>query len=321
MTVLDEKEKTFPYVSIVVPVFNGEKTIRKCIKSLLAQNYPMQKREILVVDNNSTDKTVEFASQFPVRILFEKEVQGSYAARNLGIKHSKGQIIAFTDATCRAEKDWLKNLIVGFNSKEVGCVGGILMSERSITFIQEFCHDIGTHKTKRDLQKESQLFVGGNVAIKKEVFEKLGLFDNFFVSGGDGEYSYRILLDRRFKIRFKENAKVYYSYRSNLKGLLKQAYKYGKGIAHFRLKYYGYSDMNKSISVLLNTAALIQQLTGILLIPRKIVREYMQRKNSIKAFAYPIIDKLHSLWFHAGIVMGLMKYRRQKRSYIPPLFP
>ncbi len=90
-----QKEKEFnPNVSIIVPVKNGATTIRELLESLMQIEYDRDKLEIIVVGGNSTDNTRKIASEYPVKILME-ERPGLNAARNTGIKHSKGEIIAF----------------------------------------------------------------------------------------------------------------------------------------------------------------------------------------------------------------------------------
>ena len=99
-----------PFISIIVPVYNGENIIGACLKSLLAQDYPKDKYEVIAVDNNSKDKTADIIKEYSVHYLFESKVQGSYAARNTGVRHAKGEILAFTDADCVADKGWLKKV-------------------------------------------------------------------------------------------------------------------------------------------------------------------------------------------------------------------
>ena len=88
-----------PFVSVIIPVLNGERTIRECLVSLLRVDYLPERGEILVVDNGSTDRTAEIINSFPVRYLGEERRGKSYA-RNRGIEASKGEILAFTDADC-----------------------------------------------------------------------------------------------------------------------------------------------------------------------------------------------------------------------------
>jgi glycosyltransferase involved in cell wall biosynthesis len=99
-----------PLASIIASVFNGEKSISKCIESPLSQDYPTDRYEIIVVDNNSTDRTAKIIQGYPTRYVFEDRSQNSYSARNTGVKCSKGDALAFFDTDQVGPRSWLKNL-------------------------------------------------------------------------------------------------------------------------------------------------------------------------------------------------------------------
>lgn len=118
----------WPSFSIIVPVCDGEENIASCLESLCGQEYPSDRFEIIVVDNNSRDHTSEVVRQYPVRCVLE-EKSGSYAARNTGARLAQGEILAFTDADCVADPNWLKSISHAFSDGEVrailGFAGGI----------------------------------------------------------------------------------------------------------------------------------------------------------------------------------------------------
>jgi len=227
-----------PFVSIIVPVYNAEKTIEKCIKSLLNQIYPKNKYEIIIVDNNSNDKTIEIIKKYLVKILKKTKIQSSYAARNKGIKNAKGEILAFTDADCIADKNWLKNGIKGFANKNVGCVAGEIKSSNPENYIEEYLAD------KKEL---SQLKISNefplpypktaNAFYKKEVFDKIGLFEEKWISGGDADLAWRMQLETNYKIKFAPNSIVYHKHRSTIKSMFGQCIKWGIGSSLLQKKY------------------------------------------------------------------------------------
>ena len=106
-----------PAVSIVVPARNAESTLRDCVTSLLRLDYPVQRREIIVVDNGSSDATSASIQDLPVTLLTERR-RGPSWARNAGIEASKGEIIAFTDADCIVTRGWLHGLVTAFQYEE-----------------------------------------------------------------------------------------------------------------------------------------------------------------------------------------------------------
>lgn len=96
-------------ISVIVPVKNGGRTIEKCLLSLTRQDYPSN--EIIIVDDGSTDNTAEILGRFTGIIsLTLPESRGPGYCRNLAIKTAKGELIAFTDADCVAEANWLSEL-------------------------------------------------------------------------------------------------------------------------------------------------------------------------------------------------------------------
>jgi glycosyltransferase involved in cell wall biosynthesis len=102
-------QQNLPFISVVVPVRNGEAMIGDCIESILACDYPGERHEVLVVDNASTDRTPEVVSEHPVRLLNEPQ-RGVSFARNRGIAESSGEILAFIDGDCLADPSWLREL-------------------------------------------------------------------------------------------------------------------------------------------------------------------------------------------------------------------
>src|SRR5262245_13454924 len=98
--------------TVIVAVYNGASTIEACVASLLALHYPRPDHEIIVVDNGSTDGTAAVLASFGdrVRVLTEP-TRGASAARNRGIRHARGRVIAFTDADCTVEPGWLAALV------------------------------------------------------------------------------------------------------------------------------------------------------------------------------------------------------------------
>lgn len=118
-------------VSVVVPIYNGEADLPGLIDCLRSQTYPSDQVEYLLVDNNSSDRTVEMLQTLAtdsIRPLSENQIQSSYAARNEGIRQAQGSIVAFTDADCRPEPQWLEELVKPFEDEAVGIVVGEIVS-------------------------------------------------------------------------------------------------------------------------------------------------------------------------------------------------
>jgi glycosyltransferase involved in cell wall biosynthesis len=110
-----------PFISVVIPVYNEERYIGACLDSLMQQIDPAN--EIIVVNNNSTDNTIEIAKQYPVRIVNEKK-QGMTPARNRGFNEARFEIIARTDADTILPPHWIKQIRESFTDRRLIAVSG-----------------------------------------------------------------------------------------------------------------------------------------------------------------------------------------------------
>jgi len=100
----------FPKITIVIPTFNEEQDLPHCLKSIFSQNYPKEKLDVIVVDDGSTDKTLEIAKKFGVRILYNG-TKDAEVGKMIGFKHAKGGLFMYFDADMRfASKTALKSL-------------------------------------------------------------------------------------------------------------------------------------------------------------------------------------------------------------------
>jgi glycosyltransferase involved in cell wall biosynthesis len=251
---MSKKNKNSNFISVIVPVYNEEKNIRFIIESLLCLNYPKNKYEIIVVDNNSKDNTSEIIKEFQVIYLCEKK-QSSYAARNKGIKESKGDILAFIDGDCIPDKDWLKNATTHFINEDIDIIAGniILSINYSIPLkLIDIYQLITMGERQKDSEKEGKC-AGGNLIVKKEIFEKIGYFDERLISGGDGEWTKRAT-QYGFKIRYYEDAKIYHP-PEGFFSLFKRSIRIGYGIAqiHYLLhRSFNLSalDDNRSMNII-----------------------------------------------------------------------
>jgi glycosyltransferase involved in cell wall biosynthesis len=214
-----------PIVSVVVPVYNGAATIATCIEALLAQTYPSQLTEIIVVDNNSTDGTPDLVSRYPVTLLHERAIQTSYAARNRGIEHARGELVALTDADCTPRPDWLSRLIEPFSNGEVGAVLGVVADSPPQSLVEEFTGRVQpfSHPDRKGLKS----LITGNVAIRRSAFAIIGLFEERLPTAGDIDFGWRLQLEARLKVVDAPEARVLHRHRACLSGVFAQFRRYG----------------------------------------------------------------------------------------------
>lgn len=162
-----------PRFSVIVPGFNEEKLLPACLQSLMNQTLPKEDYEVLYVDNNSTDRSVEIAKKFPVKVVHEK-IQGIVAARNAGFQQSKGEIIVHLDADCVAPPHWLKRLSKYFEDEKVVLVSGVYKTDYKSPIVH-VCSTLAIHFGK--ITGKCLGYSGGNVALRKSALLKVGGYD------------------------------------------------------------------------------------------------------------------------------------------------
>lgn len=183
-----------PLVSVIIPTFRDEARLRFCIDCLMAQTYPRDRFEVIVVNNDpaSREASRRWFNDGCVKVITENS-PGSYNARNRGASAATGQILAFTDSDCRPKPDWLAQLADCMSRNYADIVtGGIHMIAKDpsqITAIEAY--DFATGLPQESLARQKR-GVTANMAVKAARFSSVGGFDGTRLSGGDLEICQRI---------------------------------------------------------------------------------------------------------------------------------
>lgn len=222
----------FPRVSVIVPVYNGEDDLPELLAEFRNQTYPNDCLEYLIVDNGSSDRTSEIlqAADLPnLKPLSQTEIQSSYAARNLGIKTAQYEILAFTDADCRPQPEWLANLVKPFAKLDIGLSVGEIIALPGNTLLEQHADRQETLSQKHTLANPFCPYgQTANLAVRRSIFDRVGLFRPYLTTGGDADICWRILRETDWKHEFVPDATVKHRHRRTLKELQKQWYRYGK---------------------------------------------------------------------------------------------
>ncbi len=221
--------EAFPQVSVVVCVYNGAETIAPCIESLLQQNYPKDRYNIIIVENGSTDNTNEVVQCYPVTLI-HSPVRGLAAARQYGLEHSTGDIYASTDADCRAHPDWVAALTRPYTNPNVVGVGGAVHSyEHGGRNVYEIFSDENNQLANFGGGNGEFLprMNGCNSSYRRAALLAIGGFNTRMVTGDDTDASWRVQLETGKKLAYAEKAIVYHHHRSTQRGLQKQYRQYG----------------------------------------------------------------------------------------------
>jgi glycosyltransferase involved in cell wall biosynthesis len=225
-----------PRVSVIVACYNGARTLKACLDSLVRLNYPDY--EVILVDDGSTDATPEIAAQHPnVRYLRQPNL-GLSEARQTGIKTAQGEIVAFTDADCRADEDWLYYLVGDLVSSDFVGIGGpnYLPPDDSWVAAAVMVSPGGpAHVMLTD--RVAEHIPGCNMAFYKWALAEIGGFDRVFRHAGDDVDVCWRLQERRYQIGFSPAAFVWHYRRSTVRDYLKQQAGYGRAEALLERKH------------------------------------------------------------------------------------
>lgn len=186
-----------PTASVIVPVFQAEKTLEACLQALSVIEFPSRELEIIVVDDGSTDSSIKIAENMEGVRLIKCAHAGRPAALNRGLEAAAGDIVLFTDADCLVPADWAGRLIslLEDNPKLSG-VGGNMLPLRLnavelakvLPYLHEFSQDHLLEGTYT-----SFCLNGNNMAIKRNVLLEIGGFSEGYLHGADADLTRRLL--------------------------------------------------------------------------------------------------------------------------------
>jgi glycosyltransferase involved in cell wall biosynthesis len=242
-------------ISVGLCTYNRLKMLRNTLDSLLRQQTDgTLTYEIVIVDDGSTDETPIFVrelancSSIPIRYFREERV-GVASARNRVVRESCGEWIAFIDDDETAEPDWLQQLIFAAQASNADCVGGSLklaLSEDAGSFASTTRKNLGETSRQGWFQKRFN-YPGpgtGNALVRRELFEKVGLFDPSLNVVGEDQDFFRRARQAGFKTVFNSEALVHHfmpAHRLQPPYLLATASQYGKSLAFFDCREWGYA--------------------------------------------------------------------------------
>lgn len=214
-----------PTVTVIVPVYNASATVGDVLHALVTQSYPGDRTELLFVDNGSSDGTEDIVRSFSVRILKEENSTSPYAARNLGIQHASGEIIAFTDANKIPDSRWVEEGVAALLNSGAGLAGGDIQFNTGVNPGVPEVYDSLTFNNNRALVNKEKGSACGNLFVKKEVFEEIGMFPGTIRSGMDIWWTQNAVRNG-FSLVFAEKAVVRCIPRK-LTDVIKKSYRVG----------------------------------------------------------------------------------------------
>jgi glycosyltransferase involved in cell wall biosynthesis len=218
-----------PKISVVVPVRNSASKIARCLHAI--SNQSIKPYEIIIVDGHSSDSTIEVAKRFPVTVIFE-DYGTVGGARQVGTDYAHGDYIAFTDADCIPQKEWLYNLITEFDSNIVGVGGGTCnigsgLWEESIALALDTFLGSGNSVQNRLLKKKKfvKSISGCNCMYRKKDIIAIGGYNTSLSINEDTELNLR--LRKIGNLLYTPNAIVFHQQERTLGEFLNRIFLFG----------------------------------------------------------------------------------------------
>lgn len=228
-------------VSVIIPILNEENTIVECIISILNSDFPVDKLGFIIADGGSTDKTVETIKEFSIKHpeIKIQLVNNTYKTQGYGLNiaienvPSETEIVVRADAHSIYPKNYIMDCVQTLLSTNADNVGGVMLPVGKTHFQKAiaFCmsHPLGVGNAKFHLGNFSgfvdTVYLG---CFRKDIFNKIGLFDPEMTPNEDAELNLRIL-ESGGKIYLNSNIRVQYFPRDSIGKLFKQYYHYGEG--------------------------------------------------------------------------------------------
>lgn len=239
-------ERRVPVVTVAIPCFNEERFIERCLEDVLGQDYPAESLEVLVGDGMSTDRTRELldglVARHPGRLrVIDNPRRLQAAAMNAMIDEARGEIVVRMDVHARYAPDYVRQCVAVLEETGADNVGGAQRAvaetwfQRALSAALDSPLAVGGARY-RDADAEGfvdTVFLG---AFRREVFERVGGYDDNAITNEDAELNQRILAAGG-KVYLSRKIVVRYFPRDSLRGLAKQYFKYGKGRARTLLKH------------------------------------------------------------------------------------
>ena len=224
-----------PVVSVIIPVYNGCIRIREALDGLVEQSYSRGFYEVIVVDNDSTDATRTVVCEYErrtsglIRLAVERKVRSAYAARNKGICVANGEILAFTDADCVPQSNWIEKGLEALKELSAAFAAGRI----DMTFRAERPNlweyfDAARKLNQRAYVEKAGFGATANLFVRQGLFDKYGLFRSDLQSGGDYEFGRRLTRGGE-RLVYAEDAVVCHAARRSFRAILEKSGRIAKG--------------------------------------------------------------------------------------------
>jgi cellulose synthase/poly-beta-1,6-N-acetylglucosamine synthase-like glycosyltransferase len=234
-----------PFVTVAMPCLNEARYIEACLRSVLAQDYPPDRMEVLVADGGSRDGTRDVVARFSARdarvILVDNPARLQAAGVNAAIRRARGEVIVRMDVHCSYAPDFLRKCVEVLARTGADNVGGAARARARTPFQRALCAALDSPlgvggAAYRSASREGYVDTVFPGAFPRRVFERVGLFDPRAVTNEDAELNQRIIAAGG-RVYLSREIVVYYYPRESFRALARQYFRYGCGRARTLIKH------------------------------------------------------------------------------------
>jgi glycosyltransferase involved in cell wall biosynthesis len=319
-------------VSVIVVAKNEEKNISKCLDSLIAQDFPKDRYEVIVVDGASSDRTREISQRYPVRLIRLDRGGISYQ-RNVGLEVAEGRYVAFTDADCIVGKTWLRKLVeqVERTDESVVAVGGpnLVFSDdpplsRIIGYTQGTFLGSGGSPQSYEIAKPTYVnsIPNCNILYKKEVVAK-EKYDEGLSVGDDCDLNFR-LRQKGYRFLYSPDIVVWHHRPDGFQSFARKVFSYGEAVGRITRKHrklvrwYAFVAAFAVLAVIfcypiikflypaayIYIFAAILYLTALAVSTARVYERYKALKSLLTMVLLPLQHLLYGLGFLKGLLVA-----------------
>ena len=292
------------FVSVIVPVYNDSARLVKCLEALRSQTYPQDAYEVIVVDNASEQDIRGAVSLFQSIVYTYESHPGPAAARNKGIGMAKGTVIAFTDSDGRPNPNWIEKGVERLLADPGASLAGgeieVFFQNQNHPTLVELFHK--NYFKQRELVEKRNFSAAANLFVRREVFERAGLFDDTFdlAACEDREWGERVHA-MGFRIVFAEKAVVMHPSRRTLSQLASRNAEFSIGNYRYEVVRYrsGHGDRPSSLG---------KELLALFKPPFRSATRYFKPVEGVwpkaKMYGVVLFDHYTRVWANIRVRIG-----------------
>ena len=315
-------------VSVILLTKNSASTVQKSIESIFQQT--RQPDEVIVIDGNSRDDTLEIVKKYPVKLVTEPGLGFGYA-RNLGVKNASGDILFFLDSDCYAEPNWVENALPHFDDDpEIVGVTGQTHLWNTDSPVARFLAYVGGRMNMPSEKKFVKTAPTMNLALRREIIDKVGGFDETLIRCEDTDLTYKV--SQRHKILYDPSVNIWFKGSPNLRVASRKCIRHFVGVGQLFGKH-GLKSSFVRFNLPIRGFLLIVALMSIFLLPwyisailfavllgefvNKSVKLYLRYRDSCVAYYVVFFTfwSLASLAMFYGLFLGLKNKRKNSVKY------